>query len=127
MSTVTPESTRPHGRRLSTRLTIGFVGLLAILLAVGIESLTLLSDLGGSIDVIQTANAITDLNHQNMVQANDRVRKLAEDASRRMATMLLLGTAFAGLCIFFLWWSLLRPLERFEAATAANQIAPAVE
>ena len=228
MSTVTPTSTRPHGRGLSTRLTIGFVGLLAILIAVGVESITLLTDLGGSIDVIlrenyrsviasermkealermdsgalfalagegkqghalaaqnrprfeealktelgnitlpgegeraerlrrlyrayeptlerildpatpaeqrralyfqkllpsyqqikKTANEITEMNQHNMVQANDRARKLAKDASRRMAAMLLLGIAFAGVCIFFLWLFLLGPLERFEAAAA---------
>jgi hypothetical protein len=37
---------------LGTKLTLGFVALLAILLAIGVESISLLDRLGGSIDVI---------------------------------------------------------------------------
>jgi two-component system, NtrC family, sensor histidine kinase KinB len=41
---------------LRTKLVLGFVGLLAILIAVGVESITLLDRLGGSIDVILREN-----------------------------------------------------------------------
>jgi signal transduction histidine kinase len=224
-------SPRPGGFGLRSRLSLGFVGLLAILLAVGVESITLLDRLGGSIDVIlrenyksviacermkeslermdsgalfalaghaqqgsglarehrprfeaaletelgnitlpgegeraqrlrqlfaaytpvldrvldpqvsleerralyfqnlfptfqqikATADEILQLNQQNMVEANDRARGLAAGASRRMAVLLLLGTALAGLCIAFVLRSVLVPLERLtRAARLAN-------
>ncbi|HYU35348.1 MAG TPA: ATP-binding protein [Thermoanaerobaculia bacterium] len=215
---------------LRTKLVLGFVGLLAILIAVGVESITLLSRLGGSIDVILrenyksviacermkeslermdsgalfalaghapqgialarenspkfeaalatelgnitlpgegeraqrlrqlfaayaptlervldpqipleerralyfqklfptfqqikgTADEILQMNQQNMVEANDRARALATRANRRMAVLLLLGTAFAGVCVAFLSRSMLGPLERLTRA--ARQI-----
>lgn len=215
---------------LGTKLTLGFVGLLAILLAVGVESISLLTELGGSIDVIlrenyksvvacermkealermdsgaffalagevekgrelmtqnrprfeeslqtelgnitlagegeraerlrqlfasympvlerildpqvppaekhalyfesllpvfqqikSTAGEILQMNQQSMVEANDRARALAASASRRMALLLIAGTAFAGLCVLFLSRAILVPLERLTLA--AKQI-----
>ncbi len=64
----------------------------------------------------RTANEITDINQENMVQAKDRARELAEDANRRMALMLLLGTAFAGICVAFLSRATLGPLQRLTRA-----------
>lgn len=217
---------RDGGLGLRTKLSLGFVGLLAILLAVGVESISLLSRLGGSIDVIlrenyksviacermkealermdsgalfaladhagegralaerhrphfeaalqaelgnitlpgegeraerlrrlyreyvpvleqilapvgtaeerralyfgrllptfreikSTADEILQMNQQNMVEANDRARALAGAASRRMALLLLAGTACAGLCVAFLSRAILGPLERLTAA-----------
>ncbi|HEV7786451.1 MAG TPA: ATP-binding protein [Thermoanaerobaculia bacterium] len=217
---------QPSGLGLRTKLTLGFVLLLAMLIAVGVQSISLLDDLGGSIDVILrenyrsviaseqmkealermdsgalfalagepqqglaiagqnrprfaaalktelgnitlpgereraqrlsqlftsyvpvlervldpnvpleerrglyfrqlfpifqqikgTADEILNLNQQNMVDANDRARKLAKDASREMAVLLLAGTAVAGLGILFLSRAMLGPLERLTAA-----------
>ncbi|HKH50027.1 MAG TPA: HAMP domain-containing protein, partial [Thermoanaerobaculia bacterium] len=225
-----PTPSRPGGLGLRSKLTLGVIGLLAILLAVGIESITLLDQLGGSIDVIlrenyksvlacermkeslermdsgalfglageeargrslaeehrprfetalqtelgnitlpgegeraerlrqlyagyvpvlgrvldpaipveersalyfgrllptfqqikATADEILQMNQQNMVEANDRARTLAAQAGRRMALLLLLGTALAGICIAFLLHSILGPLERLTRA--ARQI-----
>ncbi|HEY2292281.1 MAG TPA: ATP-binding protein [Thermoanaerobaculia bacterium] len=220
----------PRGLGLPTKLTLGFVVLLAILIAVGVESISLLDRLGGAIDVIlrenyksviaceqmkealermdsgalfalageepqgrslvvqfrppfegalktelgnitlpgegeraarlqqlydayvpvlqqvldpglpigqrralyfqrlyptfqqikSTADEILRMNERNMVQANDRARKVAAAASRSMAIALLLGTAFAGLAVFLLSRAILGPLERMTAA--ARQI-----
>ncbi|HSS48604.1 MAG TPA: HAMP domain-containing protein, partial [Thermoanaerobaculia bacterium] len=217
---------QPSGLGLRTKLTLGFVLLLALLIAVGVQSISLLADLGGSIDVILrenyrsviaseqmkealermdsgalfalagepqqglaivgqnrprfaaalktelgnitlpgereraqrlsqlftsyvpvlervldpnvslaerrglyfrqlfpifqqikgTADEVLNLNQQNMVDANDRARKLAKDASREMALLLLAGTAVAGLAILFLSRAMLGPLERLTAA-----------
>ena len=213
---------QPIGLGFRTKLVLGFVGLLAILIAVGVESITLLDRLGGSIDVILrenyvsviasermkealermdsgalfalageerhgralaarhrprfeealktelgnitlpgegeraerlrrlfatfvpvldrvlasgstleerralyfqklyptfqqikgTADEIRDMNQRNMVEAKDRARRTANEATRHMAVLLLGGTAFAGLCVFFLLQSILWPLER---------------
>jgi signal transduction histidine kinase len=67
-----------------------------------------------------TADEILQMNQQNMVAANDRARAMAAAASRRMAVLLLAGTAFAGLCVFFLSRAILGPLERLTGA--ARQI-----
>jgi signal transduction histidine kinase len=217
---------QPSGLGLRTKLTLGFVLLLALLIAVGVQSISLLADLGGSIDVILrenyksviaseqmkealermdsgalfalageprqgrsiaeqnrprfnealktelgnitlpgegeraqrlsqlysayvpvlervldpnlsleerrglyfrqlfpifqqikgTADEVLNLNQQNMVDANDRARKLAKDASREMALLLLAGTAIAGLGILFLSRAILGPLERLTEA-----------
>lgn len=216
----------PRGLGLRTKLTLGFVLLLGILLAVGVESIALLDRLGGSIDVIlrenyksviacermkeslermdsgalfalagealqgsvlaaehrprfedalktelgniteagegeraqrlrrlfssyvpvlqrvlapevplekrralyfqhlyptfrqikATAGEILHLNQQSMVAANDRARELAHDAARRMALLLLAGTAVAGLCVLFLSRAIMGPLERLTRA-----------
>src|SRR3954466_11277385 len=216
----------PRGLGLPTKLTLGFVVLLAILIAVGVESISLLDRLGGAIDVIlrenyksviaceqmkealermdsgalfalageepqgrslvvqhrpnfeaalktelgnitlpgegeraarlqqlygayvpvlqqvldpglpigqrralyfqrlyptfqqikQTADEILRMNERNMVQANDRARRVAAAASRSMAIALLLGTAFAGLAVFLLSRAILGPLERLTRA-----------
>jgi len=220
----------PFSPGLRAKLALGFVGLLAILVAVGVESISLLSELGGSIDVIlrenyasviaceqmkealerldsgalfalageaqqgralaaehrprfaaalqtelhnitlpgegpraehlkqlyesygpvlervlaaetpaaerhdlyfsklyptfqqikSTADEILLMNQQNMVAANNQARALAAAASRRMAVLLLAGTAFAGLCVFFLSRAILGPLGRLTQA--ARQI-----
>ncbi len=63
-----------------------------------------------------TADEILQMNQQNMVQANDRARGLAADATRRMALLLLAGTAVAGLCVIFLTRAIMGPLERLTRA-----------
>jgi two-component system, NtrC family, sensor histidine kinase KinB len=220
-------SENPKGLGLRTKLVLGFVGLLAILIAVGVESISLLDRLGGSIDVILrenyvsviasgrmkealertdsgalfalageegqgralaqrhrprfeealktelgnitlpgekeraerlrqlygayvpvldrildpavpleerralyfqklyptfqeikgTADEILQMNQRNMVEAKDRARETARKATLRMALMLLAGTAFAGFCVFFLYNTILWPLERLIQAT----------
>jgi signal transduction histidine kinase len=227
MTNDTQTSPRLGGFGLRSKLVLGFIGLLAILLAVGVESITLLDRLGNSIDVIlrenyksviavermkeslermdsgalfalaghaqqgnavaaqnrprfeealqtelgnitlpgegerakrlqqlftayaptlarvldpqipleerralyfgrllptfqqikATADEILEMNQQNMVDANDQARALASRAGRRMAMLLLLGTAFAGICIAFLFRSVLVPLERLTRAS----------
>jgi signal transduction histidine kinase len=219
-------STTAGGLGLRTKLTLGFIGLLVILIAVGVASISLLSDLGGAIDVILrenyksviacdrmkealerldsgalfalageaeqgralavqnrprfeaalqtelgnitlpgegeraarlqklytaygpalekvlaaatpaaerhalyfsqllpvfqqikgTADEILEMNERAMVAANDRARAAAAEASRSMAVLLLLGTAFAGVCVFFLSRAILGPLERLTWA-----------
>lgn len=226
MDSSQPSPPNPRGLGLRTQLTLGFAALLAILFAVGVESISLLDRLGGSIDVIlrenyasvvacermkeslermdsgalfalagegeqgralvaqnhprfdaalkaelgnitlpgegaraerlrklyagyspvlqrilsaqiaaeerrtlyfrdlyptfleikETADAILQLNQQNMVEANDRARRMARSAARRMALLLLAGTALAGLCVFFLSQAILGPLERLTRA-----------
>lgn len=221
-----PISSGPRGLGLPTKLTLGFVVLLAILIAVGVESISLLDRLGGAIDVIlrenyksviaceqmkealermdsgalfalageepqgrslavqyrpsfeaalktelgnitlpgegeraarlqqlygayvpvlqqvldpgipvaqrralyfqrlyptfqrikQTADEILRMNERNMVQANDRARRVAAGASRSMAVALLVGTAFAGLAVLLLSRAILGPLERMTRA-----------
>src|SRR5262249_34148222 len=64
-----------------------------------------------------TADDILQRNQQNMVEANDRARALAARSGRRMTVLLLLGTAFAGLCVAFLFRAILGPLERLTLAT----------
>jgi signal transduction histidine kinase len=51
-----------------------------------------------------------------MVDARDHARGQATEAGRRMAILLLAGTAFAGLCVFFLSRAILGPLERLTWA-----------
>ena len=225
----------PRGLGLPTKLTLGFVVLLAILLAVGVESISLLDRLGGAIDVIlrenyksviaceqmkealermdsgalfalageeprgrslavqyrppfeaalktelgnitlpsegeraarlqqlydayvpvlqqvldpglpagqrralyfqrlyptfqqikRTADEILRMNERNMVQANDRARRVAAEASRSMAIALLAGTAFAGLAVFLLSRAILGPLERMAGLPeAVSLISP---
>jgi two-component system, NtrC family, sensor histidine kinase KinB len=63
-----------------------------------------------------TADEVLNLNQQNMVDANDRARRLAKDAIREMALLLLAGTAVAGLAILFLSRAMLGPLERLTQA-----------
>jgi signal transduction histidine kinase len=221
-----PTSAEPRGLGLPTKLTLGFVLLLAILLAIGVASITLLDRLGGSIDVIlrenyksviasermkeslermdsgalfalagqeprgsalavqhrprfeealktelgnitlpgegeraarvrqlygayvpvlqqvldptrpvesrralyfqrlyptfqqvkATADEILQMNERNMVQARDRARRVAADASRTMALGLLVGILFAGLAVFLLSRAILGPLERLTRA-----------
>lgn len=226
MNTNDQKSSRAGGPGLRSKLSLGFVGLLAILLAVGVESIDLLDHLGGSIDVIlrenyrsviasermkeslermdsgalfalageeargralvlenrprfeealqtalgnitlpgegektqhlrqlfgaylpvldrildpgiplearrldyfgrllpafqqikATAGEISQMNQQNMVEANNRARALAAEAGRRMAVLLLLGTLFAGICIAFLLRSIFTPLVHLTRA-----------
>ncbi len=63
-----------------------------------------------------TADEILQMNQQNMVEANDRARGLAADASRRMALLLLAGIAVAGFCVLFLTRAIMGPLERLTRA-----------
>ena len=219
-------SSGPRGLGLPTKLTLGFVVLLAILIAVGVESISLLDRLGGAIDVIlrenyksviaceqmkealermdsgalfalageeprgrslvlqhrpnfeaalktelgnitlpgegeraarlqqlygaytpvlqqvldpgvpagqrrdlyfqrlyptfqqikRAADEILQSNERSMVEANDRARGVAADASRVMAIALLVGTAIAGLAVFLLSRAILDPLERMTEA-----------
>lgn len=226
MNSDTSKNLKPKGRGLRIKLVLGFVGLLAILIAVGVESIALLDRLGGSIDVILrenyrsvvacermkealermdsgalfalagedgqgralaaehrprfesalqtalgnitlpgegeraerlrrlyaawgpvldrilapetplaerralyfqrlypafqrikgTAGEILEMNQRNMVEARDRARRTADDAARRMALLLLAGTAFAGFCVFFLFSAVFWPLEWMASA-----------
>lgn len=219
-------TTAAAGLGLRTKLVLGFAGLLVILIAVGVESISLLSELGGAIDVIlrenyasvlacdrmkealerldsaalfalageagkgrelaaenrprfaaalqtelgnitiagegeraarlrqlydsygpalerilaaetpdaerhslyfsrllpdfqqikKNAEEILELNQQSMVDARDQARRQAAAAGRQMAILLLVGTAFAGLCVFFLSRAILGPLERLTWA-----------
>jgi signal transduction histidine kinase len=63
-----------------------------------------------------TADEILHMNQRNMVEANDRARGLADDATRSMALLLLAGIAVAGLCVGFLSHAILSPLERLTRA-----------
>ena len=64
---------RSQGRGLPTKLVLGFVGLLAILIAVGVESITLLDQLGGSIDVILRENYRSVVACERMKEALERM------------------------------------------------------
>ena len=61
------------GLGLRTKLTLGFVGLLAILIAVGVESISLLDRLGGSIDVILRENYKSVIACERMKEALERM------------------------------------------------------
>jgi NtrC-family two-component system sensor histidine kinase KinB len=63
-----------------------------------------------------TADEILQMNQVNMVAAKDRARATALKATRRMALLLLAGTAFAGFCVFFLYNAIFWPLERLIQA-----------
>src|SRR5204863_82252 len=65
------------GLGLRTKLVLGFVGLLAILIAVGVESISLLSELGGSIDVILRENYASVLACDRMKEALERLDSAA--------------------------------------------------
>lgn len=58
---------------LRTRLILGFIGMLAILLAVGVESITLLDELGGSIDVILRENYVSVIACGEMKESLERM------------------------------------------------------
>src|SRR5215813_9806843 len=66
-------SSAPHGLGLPTKLTLGFVVLLAILIAVGVQSISLLDDLGGSIDVILRENYRSVIASEQMKEALERM------------------------------------------------------
>lgn len=70
-SNETSEPLRNSGPR--TRLILGFVGMLAILIAVGVESITLLDELGGSIDVILRENYKSVIACGQMKEAVERM------------------------------------------------------
>jgi NtrC-family two-component system sensor histidine kinase KinB len=59
-----------------------------------------------------TANTILQINQQNMIDANDRARRSAESAKRRMYFLLTAGTALAIVFIFFTRKWILRPIHR---------------
>jgi two-component system, NtrC family, sensor histidine kinase KinB len=63
----------PFSLGLRAKLALGFVGLLAILIAVGVESISLLSDLGGSIDVILRENYASVIACEQMKEALERL------------------------------------------------------
>ena len=63
----------PVGLGLRTKLTLGFVVLLAILIAVGVESISLLDRLGGSIDVILRENYKSVIACEQMKEALERM------------------------------------------------------
>lgn len=58
---------------LRAKLALGFVGLLAILIAVGVESISLLSELGGAIDVILRENYKSVIACEQMKEALERL------------------------------------------------------
>jgi len=59
-----------------------------------------------------TADTILQMNQQNMSDANDRARRSAASARRRMYLLLAAGTALAVLFIFFTRKWVLRPIHR---------------
>ncbi|PYQ63910.1 MAG: hypothetical protein DMF53_08935 [Acidobacteria bacterium] len=63
----------PRGLGLPTKLTLGFVVLLAILIAVGVESISLLDQLGGAIDVILRENYKSVIACEQMKEALERM------------------------------------------------------
>lgn len=63
----------PRGLGLRTRLVLGFIVLLAILLAVGVDSISLLDRLGGSIDVILRENYKSVIACEQMKEALERM------------------------------------------------------
>jgi NtrC-family two-component system sensor histidine kinase KinB len=72
---------------LRSKLTLGFAGLLAILVLLGLQSISLLSRLGGSIDVILRENYRSVVACQEMKEAIERMDSgalfaLAGDAAR---------------------------------------------
>lgn len=71
-----------------------------------------------------TAGEILQMNQRNMVEAKDRARETAGGATRRMALMLLLGTAFAGFCVLYLANTILWPLERLAEAAGEKRRDP---
>lgn len=58
------------------------------------------------------ADEILQLNQQNMSDANDRARRSAESARRRMYVLLSFGTALAVVFVFFTRRWVLRPIHR---------------
>jgi two-component system, NtrC family, sensor histidine kinase KinB len=58
------------------------------------------------------ADAILQMNQQNMSEANDRARENAANARRRMYVLLVVGTALAVLFILFTRKWVLRPIHR---------------
>jgi NtrC-family two-component system sensor histidine kinase KinB len=75
---------------LRSKLTLGFAGLLAILVLLGLQSISLLSRLGGSIDVILRENYRSVVACQEMKEAIERMDSgalfaLAGDAARGRA------------------------------------------
>jgi two-component system, NtrC family, sensor histidine kinase KinB len=59
-----------------------------------------------------TADSILQMNQQNMSEANDRARKSAASARRRMYVLLIAGTALALVFIVFTRRWILRPIHR---------------
>lgn len=68
-----PTSKRSRGIGPRTKLILGFAGMLAILIAVGVESITLLDELGGSIDVILRENYTSVVACERMKEALERM------------------------------------------------------
>lgn len=66
-------SSRAGGLGLRTKLTLGFVSLLAILIAVGVESISLLDQLGSSIDVILRENYVSVVACERMKESLERM------------------------------------------------------
>ena len=64
---------RTQGLGLRTKLILGFVVLLAILVAVGVESISLLDRLGGSIDVILRENYRSVIACERMKESLERM------------------------------------------------------
>jgi NtrC-family two-component system sensor histidine kinase KinB len=67
-----------------------------------------------------TADEILLLNQRSMEQADTAAKELARSAARRMTLLLVLGTALAGLSVYLLSRSILRPLGNL--ARAAKEI-----
>jgi len=66
-------SAGPSGLGLPTKLTLGFVALLAILIAMGVGSISLLDRLGGAIDVILRENYKSVIACEQMKEALERM------------------------------------------------------
>ncbi len=63
-----------------------------------------------------TADEILLLNQRSMEQADAAAKELARSAARRMTLLLLFGTALAGLSVYLLSRSILRPLGNLTRA-----------
>ena len=73
MNSGTHTTVKSQGTSLRIKLVLGFVGLFAILIAVGVESITLLDRLGGSIDVILRENYRSVIACGQMKEALERM------------------------------------------------------
>lgn len=63
-----------------------------------------------------TADEILLLNQRSMEEADTAAKELARSAARRMALFLVIGTALAGLSVYLLSRSILRPLGHLTRA-----------
>ncbi|NTU47805.1 MAG: HAMP domain-containing protein, partial [Syntrophobacteraceae bacterium] len=63
-------------------------------------------------EIKNTADAILQMNQQNMIEANGRARQKAAASKRQMIVLLLCGTLLASLFVVFTGRWILRPISR---------------